>query len=500
MPPFTPYLAIRAVGNSGLVQPGRVIGANNFIPLGNPFSGLENATLNVVQAQSQQRIVQFENEIFCWQRNNIRQYNPATEDWDIVFTVLNQDTTSDFSFHSGLHFMHDKDGFPILIGFADHNTQTIHIRVKYGPDSFGVYEWTQINLTNSGGAEDSNKGVAVYQNQLYKTATASVILRYDPVTDLATQQNLAQVQTGSFGDYTDMIVFQNRLFHIGQTNGGTIHELVGGAWHTRRFYTSSNITASPSFFEHKGKLYFLYGEISGLEDGWRLFELANLDTGGVVVRDNVIPANWRFNSGTDRGAPNTPAPNWFGDGRSYVIIDQETDPANPRCLILIGSAPGYSNTMTAFEFIDGVTPMIEFPGGNLTGEMQYPHNNWGSGAYHWTSGQLNVQIEDVRIISNTEEEIDFVAFGDPGIEDKRVRIYYDNLQELPTQPITMISTNPTSGTVIMTDTEGDFIDGVDADGVTVYTVVRDFVADGAAIGQQEVLMPHIERPGEGTAP
>jgi hypothetical protein len=500
MPPFTPYLAIRAIGNAGLVQPGRVIGGNNFIPLGNPFSGLENTTLTTTQAQDQQKIVQFENELFCWQQNSIRRYNPITENWDIVYTVSAQDTSGQYGYHSGLHFMHDKNGFPILIGIADHNTSSIHIRVKYGPDAFGVYQWTQINLTNTGTAETSNKGIAIYQNQLYKTIGNTLILRYDPTTDLAIQQTLANAQLGTFTTYTDMIVFQNRLFHIGQGNGGTIHELIGGAWHHVRTYTGGLSSASPSFFEHKGKLYFLYGEISGTEDGWRLFELTNLDTGAAAVRDSVIPINWRYNSGTERGAPNTSAPNWFGDSRSYVVIDQETDPANPRCLILIGSALGFWNTMTAFEFIDGTTPMIEFAGGNLTGEMQYPHNNFGSGAYHWTSGQLNVQIEDVRIISNTEEEIDFVAFGDPGAEDKRVRIYYDNLQELPTQPITMISTNPTSGTVIMTDTEGDFVDGVDADGVTVYTVVRDFAADGAVIGQQEVLMPHIERPDEGTAP
>lgn len=497
MPPFTPFLVIRAIGNSGLVQPGRVIGGNNFIPLGNPFSGLENTALATNQAQEQQKIVQFGDDVFCWQRNIIRRYNPSTEDWDPVYTVASQDVSGNYGYHTGLHIMHDKDGAPILVGLADHNTSSVTIRVKYGPNTGGTYVWSQINLANTTGLEDSNKGIAVYQNQLYRTVTSGTILRYDPVTDLAVQQGNANVQVGGFMEFTDMVVFQNRLFHIGQGNGGYIFELVGGSWIRRRTVTSSNIENSPSIFEHKGDLWFLYAETAGTEDGWRFLRFNPPYTGGASVFDSLIPANWRYNSGTERGAPGTLAPNWFSNCRSYVVIDQETDPSNPRCLIFLGSAGGAFNTMTAFEFVDDSTPWIELPGGNLTGEMQFPHNNFGSGSYHWTSGELNVQIEDVRVISNTLEEIDFIAYGDPGVEDKRVRIYYDNLQELPITPATLLSTNPTSGTVIMTDTEGDFIDGVDADGVTVYTVIRDFDADGAAIGQQEVLMPYIERT-EGT--
>jgi hypothetical protein len=501
MPPFTPYLAIRSVGNSGLVQPGRVVGGNNFIPLGNPFPGLENTTLTTVNAQEQSRVVQFGDDLYLWQRNTIKQYDPITGNWGDgagsttqVYTVVNQDISNDYGFHTGLHFMHDKDGFPILIGLADHNSSSRTIRVKYGPDSFGVYGWTQLNLVNTTGLEDSNKGIAVYQNQLYRTVTSTVMLRYDPTTDLAIQQNMGVGEAAAFQDYTDMVVFQNRLFHIGQGNWNYITELVGGAWHHVRTVNTQNVSASPSIFEHNGNLYFIYGEISGSEDGWRLLKLVDLDTGSSVVLDSLIPANWRYNSGTERGAPGTPAPNWFDGTRTYVIVDQNEGPENPRLIVLFGSAAGAFNTMTAFEFIDEVTGLVEIPGGNLTGELSYPHNNFGSGAYHWTSGELNVQIVNMREISNTEQEIDFIAYGDPGNPNKLVRIMYDSNQELPITPATLISTNPTSGTTIMSDSFGDYIDGVDADGVTVYTVVRDFDADGASIGQQEVLMPHIERP------
>jgi hypothetical protein len=504
VPPFTPYLAVRAVGNAGLCQPGRVIGGNNFVPLGIPFSGLENTTLSVVNSQSQQRIIQFGNDLYVWQQNAIRQYDPITGIWGNgagsttpIHTVSGQDTSGDSGFHTGLHFMHDIDGFPILIGFADPQSGSHTIRIKYGPDSGGIYGWTQLNITASFGnvPEISGKGVAVYHNHLYRSNGPSQILRYDPTTELLAVQNVAAAgQTGDFRVYQDMIVFKDRLFHMGQGTLGYIHELVSGTWHTRRLYTSGNPTVSPSMFEHNGNLYFMYGETSGSEDGWRLYRVDDLDTFSSTNLDSLIPANFRFNSGTERGSPGTAAPNWYITSRSYVVIDQEIDPENPRTLIIIGSANGHTNTMTAFEFVDETAVWTELPGGNLTGEMHYPHNNAGSGAYHWTVDQLNVQITDVRIISNTEEEIDFIAYGDPGVADKIVRIYYDNLQEVPIEPATLISSNPTSGTTIMTGTFGDFVDGVDADNITVYTVVRDFAVDGAAIGQQEVLMPHIERP------
>ena len=126
---------------------------------------------------------------------------------------------------------------------------TVPSGVDYVDPVNGTLPVTSFNLTNSGSMEDSNKGIAVYQNQLYRTHSASVITRYDPTTDLSVQQNLANLTGGGFQEYTDMVVFQNRLLHMGQGNQGYIHELVGGSWVRRRTFTTGNISVSPSIFE-----------------------------------------------------------------------------------------------------------------------------------------------------------------------------------------------------------------------------------------------------------
>jgi hypothetical protein len=204
----------------------------------------------------------------------------------------------------------------------------------------------------------------------------------------------------------------------------------------------------------------------------------------------VVPIEIRHGGGADPGD----APNYYANTRSHVIVDQDSDPENPRILLLIGTATNPFNTITAYEFLDETQELVRLSGGNLTGELLFPHNNWGSGPYHWTPGEVNIQITGTRAVQDGEE-IDFIAYGDPGNPDKKVRIYYDNDEEIAKLPATLLSVEPTtSGVTIMSDTFGDYVDGVDADNVTVYTITRDIDADGAIVGQRQVLMPYIERP------
>lgn len=491
---YTPYLVVRGTGNIGLVQPGRVVGGNNFIPLGNPFGGLEHTALAAADNQAQQRITTFGDDILLWQQNNIRRYNPNTEDWDVIYTVANQDSTDQFGNHTGLHHMRDIAGNPILIGVCDHNTISQQIRIKYAPDSMGNYVWTQTNIGGSNGffANEVCTPAIVYQNHLYKVADGNNVWKYDPTSDLIVLQTWAIGGIGAA--YTAFCVFKDRLFLLSMGADQWVHELSGGKWILKTTYTGAQTANLMSLFEHRGNLYMLYGENSGFEDGWRFYRINNLDTWGRTNLDSLIPANWRFNSGTERGAPNTMAPNWNNNARSFAIVDQ-ANPSNPKTLILLGSGAATYTALTAFEFVDETAPWTELIGGNLTGEMFYPNNIWGGGAYHWNPRNLNIRITDIREISNTEQEIDFVAHGDPGNPDKIVRIYYDNEQERPELSATLTDVGPvTTGVTVSSDTEGDFVVGVDADGSTIYTVVRDFVADGSYIGNNEVLMPYIERP------
>jgi hypothetical protein len=333
--------------------------------------------------------------------------------------------------------------------------------------------------------DNSRRGIAVFQNQLYRSNGGNIV-KYDPITDLIITQTAS---TGSIaGEYTDMIVFDNRLWHINQGNTGDIHELVGGQWINRRNHLNANLDNTPSFFEKDGNLYVLGATTTGSLDGWH-FGRFDVDTYAFTnLTAAVLPDEIR-----DGGPFETPSHYW-GNTRSHVIIDQDSDPENPRVIVLIGTANGFTTTVTAWEFIDETQQLVKFPGGNLTGEMLFPHNNWGSGSYHWTKNELNAHIVGTRAVQ-LGEEIDFIAYGDPGASDKRVRIYYSNEQENANVSATLLSAGPlTSGVSIMTDTFGDYVDGVDADGSTVYTIVRDIDADGAIVGQRQVLMPYIERP------
>jgi hypothetical protein len=479
---ITPYLAVRAFGSAGLCQPGRVVAGNNFEPIGNAFAGLE--TPSTVNGLDSTRLVQWGNELFLWQQNRIRHYNAATKDWDIVHTVTDQENTAGFNYHSGLHFMHDGSGKPLLIGLAARESTTGIVRVKYDGTT-----WTSAVITSSFNMDISRRGIAVFQNQLYRSES-SVILRYDPISDLIIQQSFVGGIFG--GPYTDIIVFDGRLFHINQGNTGYIHELVGGTWISRRNTNGSNITNLPSFFEKDGNLYYIEGHnlfnSPGNFDGWRLYRFDTITFGVTHLTATVMPPEIAY------GGAVTNAPNYYTNTRSHVIVDQDSDPENPRVFLLIGTASGPFNTITAYEFIDETQQLVKLPGGNLTGEMVFPHNNWGSGSQHWTSGELNAQIQTTRAVQDGEE-IDFIAYGDPGNPDKKVRIFYDNKEEVPRLSATLLSVTPiTSGVSIMTDTRGDYIAGIDADNTTVYSVTRDIDADGAVVGQRQVLMPIIERP------
>jgi hypothetical protein len=493
---ISPYLAVRAIGNAGQVQPGRVVNGNNFIPLGNSFNGtvsgsgtsgdpaglgLENQSFAVNYGNDESRIVQWGDDIFLWQQNRIRQYNPVTEDWDIVHTVSDQEDAQNWNYHTGLHFMHAVDGSPLLIGLAGRQSTTGVIRVRYDGST-----WSSAAVTSLFNMDTSRRGIAVFQNQLYRSNGATIV-RYDPIADLIITQTAS---TGTLsGEYTDMIVFDNRLWHVNQGNTGDIHELVGGSWVNVSNFLPSNLDNTPSFFEKDGKLYLLSATDTGSFDGWRLHRFNDPIYSGVAnITATVLPDEIR-----DEG-PGNPPSNYHVNARSHVVVDQDSDPENPRIIILIGTAAGAFNTVTAWEFIDDTQQLVKFPGGNLTGEMLFPHNNWGSGSYHWTKNELNVHIVGTRAVQSGEE-IEFIAYGDPGSSDKKVRIYFSNEQENANSPATLLSAGPvTTGVSIGTDTRGNFVDGVDADGSTVYTVIRDIDADLALVGQRQVLMPYIERP------
>lgn len=483
MPAFSPYLVVRGIGNSGLVQPGRVIGGNNFVPLGNGFSGLENTTLNNTISRSNARIVQYGNDLFLWQRNGIRQYNFSTEDWDLIHTVTDQEDAADYNQHTGLHFLHDVNGTPILVGLADRESGTGVVRVMYDGSA-----WSSAVIDTVTNLDTPTRGVAVFQNKLYVHEN-NVVREYDPISGI-TQELIAT--SGSIAvSWTDMIVFDNRLFIAAQGNTGDILELIGGNFVARIIDAfPSNLSNPPSFFEKNDNLYVLYGSQIG-NQGWELARY-NTDIDTLTnLTDAVLPESIK------QGSAVNPAINYSPNARSHVIVDQDSDPENPRVLLLINTNtinPTFGE-ITAWEFIDETQQLVEIPGaGNLTGEMFFPHNNFGSGAYNWTLDELNVKITGTEAVQDGEE-ISFIAYGDPGNPNKKVRIYFSNEQQYAKTPATLLSAGPaTTGVTIGTDTLGDFVDGIDADNSTVYTVIRDIAADSALVGSRQVLMPYIERP------
>jgi hypothetical protein len=324
----------------------------------------------------------------------------------------------------------------------------------------------------------------VYRGVLYITlGSVATIISFDPAA-----QSFGTITPAAtaFGNST-FGIFNNRLLSLAQDSGSNNVGLfeVSGTYNllTTAPFSMSGVGGSGSmalFPSPDGSV--LYGIAQTTTGGVGLKFLKFIDTAGVISYSTdltaaVLPAGLQPGGGVS------------GDARAWVFFDQETTPGSVVLQIYISDDGAAGSTITQYRFVDELTTLVqEDVGGSAA--WAFSNSMSGGGERIFTPGELHIEIIE-RIALLGGEAVRFKAWGATGA-DKNVYFRFNTQTEVPLTQATLIGTpSVVSGPAPAPTRNVNTLEGVTADGTTVYQTTWDVATDGLVAGQRVQLAPRI---------
>ena len=289
-------------------------------------------------------------------------------------------------------------------------------------------------------------------------------------------------------------IFNDRLFCWGR-NGSTgdmaLFEIAGGSV-VHLFDAAFNDGTGAALVEGKYALFpspdgnVMYGlNYTGTGgNGWRFSKF--IDTAGTISSSSdlsspVLPAGFRVGGGSGTA-----------DDRWWAFYDQETTPGTARLLLYRAPDGASSSIITQYVFVDELTEITqEDSGGNAA--WAQANTMTGGGERIFTPGELHIEIVD-RLAVLGGEELRFKAWGDVGAVDKNVEFRFNTQNEVPVTLASLTGTpavvsGPAAAPTLNVGLKR--LEGVEADGSSVYSTIWNISADGVSSGQRAQLVPRI---------
>lgn len=345
--------------------------------------------------------------------------------------------------------------------------------------------WTQsVGTVDQGTTWGQTYATIVYRNVMHVACGSGGgphLWTYDPSAD-----SIAQIPAsgGIFNNnaYASFCIFQDRLFLMACSAQPTnsIWEFVAGAWTKIAALDAAQVfgTYGPgnvSLFTDGTNMYRLSGAPT---QGWRCYQI-NSALSQSDISSLVLPSSLRAvaDGGTFGGNNQT----------QRFAAAYDTD-----------SAPG-SLTITLYHTVDGTggTGYTAFqwngPGSLITqvdtgGDVEHapPTGYPNHGERIWTAEERDIKITGRKAVSGGEE-VSFIAYG--GGTGLNMKLWY-SLQGEPVLSEATLSTPVTGGSATF-NAGMNRVEGIAADGATVYTIVWDFVTDGLALTQRVNRVPQV---------
>lgn len=491
MPP-PPLLILRNVGSSGNPRVSRLIGGTTGVQLGNDITagGFDSAP-GASFTNDANRVVHFDNDLYAIIDDQIVKYNSGTGDWD-----------SEFTFSISSTKRRKSDLWPISVnGTPSLVALVVNAALSLAIVEFDGTTWSETNLVFS-----SNNDIhrsAVYRDKIFlnSDSAANEIVEVDPATPAVVQHNPPGKPVGTAAG--DFQIFQGRFFFLSAdgtsaANHWGLWEYTGATWVQRSFVNTATTDAGASAgagfdIGNNGE----NGQCALFTDGTDLFGLMPGDDAG---SSGTVLARWTVNGNDfdefDLSATVLPADRRLGgadaDGTKWEVwVDNDTDPTSPGIHIWFLSEHDVGN-YTYYEW-NGIASPLSGGLPSVSHEFKLPNGSVGGGARVWTSGELNVKIEDVVPFAGGGLQIQFSAYNDVGPADKIVKFYFNSDEEVPTGQATLLGTpvvisgpgsTPTRNVNQLEDVEAD-------DGATIYGVQWDTVTDGIGTNDHYSLIAQI---------
>ena len=414
------------------------------------------------------RLVQFQGDLFALAQDGIYKKDDPTSmagPWtqQIAFA-----STSLSPSYWGLHAI-EVNGVMSLIGVRP----AAGIAHKYRWVKYDGTTWTEAAADTAffSVANTQTAAVIVYHNTIFwvggNGSTVADSISYDPATDNYTnlQAALGALFLNGCGNMS-MCVFEDRLFLIGAyASGGKIFRLCefnGSAWvsfQTFELASGANWTVSkPSLFTDGTNMWLLAPYDAG-GSGWRCWEWDSAMNRSEITA-TVLPPALRWTGAAGGAYSGTPS-----TARFSVIYDLNTTPGTTD-IYLYNTTSGTAGTGFASYKWNGNAALMTSvdSGGNVDHSLPLTHLTMGERIF--TAGELDIKIT-ARVGVFGGEQISFIAYG--GGTGRKMKLHY-TLEGTPSLlPATL--TAPVTGGSATLNTGLNQVEGIAADGATVYTIV-----------------------------
>lgn len=451
--------------------------------VGNTFGLTDGAGTGVNESKQRNRVVQFQGQIYAMARDGVYQKDDPTTmtgGWTQVIAFTNPDTSNPG--FSGL-YVWDNNGSPGLVGlWKASDGSNSHRWVKFDGTT-----WTQggpNNLNNFNVYTDA----IVFQNVLHTMHSTTGGGNSMAAFDVSIESHTGTTGVIDADGIVSFCIFQGRLFALyneGGTEDKKLAEFTGGVWVEVSTIDAVSDTgpgtgvAQFALFTDGINLFALYANnnASG-DDGWR----CQRSTDGLVwvdITTTVLPASLRS---TNDGGTFSANPQLQ---RFYPTYDVDASPGTVSIFLYYATNGTDATTLTMYQWngTGSVITQVD-TGGDVTHSIPSGFPNHGERI--WSPGELDVKIAGRTAVTGGEQ-VSFTAYG--GGSGFNFKLFYSTNGHPDLQEATLAG--PVTGGSATLNGGLNRVEGVAADGTTVYTVVWDISADGITPGERVIRAPQI---------
>jgi hypothetical protein len=491
-----PLLFLR---NRTVVSPAvfRLVGTT-ATQVGATFGTLEDAT-SVAEGSPRNRVIQYDGSIMALQNAGVYRLQGDLSTWSNAVVDGGFPFTTPSATHratrTGLHLIYNSSGVGRLTGvYRDSSAATAYKGFYFNPVTALWVETSALDLgaNNDINGDADGNGVhdeAVYRGVLHFRGAQGTVPPYTPkflAWDPFAGSLVVVANPTTAGRFSNCFCqFNDRLFMLYE-NGDDIRiaEYTGGTWNndvaTIATSPASLTGGTPKTVERRHALF---------TDGTYMFAVVLLNSGAGNYKWYCYRIDEFFAvtnlTGTVLPAALT-ATQPDGGGRMFAVTDVDTLLGTATTYLYWATSGAAATTMTLYQWNgpSGVMTQVGAAGADVA--YASPNVQPQGGDRVWTSGELHIKVTE-RTNAPGGERIKFKCWGDPGPDDKVVRIYFNRYGE-PNLTQAILTGTPTGGAATR---NGNQLEDVDADGTTEYSLIVDLEGSGIPNNTRAQFYPYV---------
>jgi hypothetical protein len=412
-------------------------------------------------------IIQFQGDLYAFGGDGIyKKDDPSvmTGDWTSQITFTNPTTVS-LRF-SGLYPIVVSGALNLVCVFGDAAGTNQWRWAKFDGST-----WTQATSAVAAGTHASIDDTLVFNSTIHIIGDSDATV-FDPGTDTFS----APTEPFS-GTQTSMCIFEGRLLAVYFWGGGYRLAEYTGSWNFigTQFGSSINVAyTSKATLITDGTLLWAFTpedpqNVSGPPDHWHVYEFDNTFV-PTEITFTVLPGSLTVNQS-------------IRQARFHAVYDLDTTVGTTEIYLYHSTDSVATTAYTMYKWNGNSSVITSVDVGGVVAHA-LPTGYANNGERIWTAGELDIKITSV-VATLGGEQISFIVYG--GGTNRKMKLHY----ALGGEPVLLEATlmSPVTGGSATFNVGLNQVEGIAADGATVYSIVWDLPTDGVDSGTKVIRVP-----------